>query len=226
MAVLSAMEQPEFNKAGFQQLISGLDQDQLTAFQHIANLTHHVVTPANAIDALSFVGAMYGLRELESWKGILISGASFMADYVDGIVARATGTQSELGEAVDAVGDKLKLALGLYTIWQHDLAPKQLLTSVAVLHGINTAVTATDRLIHDKPVMHATWLGKRAIFMEQWGIGLHVIGSKISQTSYEKGSAIKAAGTALGYIGVGLGVLAGADYAATLWESRKTARNQ
>ncbi|MEO8862825.1 MAG: CDP-alcohol phosphatidyltransferase family protein, partial [Candidatus Saccharimonadales bacterium] len=102
------------------------DESDKNTWQKISDATGTVVTPANAIDMLGFAGAKYGIDNLDSWKGIGLACASFMADAIDGKVARATGTQSELGEALDAAGDKVKLAYALVKIWQMDLAPKPL----------------------------------------------------------------------------------------------------
>ena len=72
-----------------------------------------------------------------------------MTDVVDGRVARSTKTQSPLGEAIDAAGDKVKLAIALYKIWALDLAPKSLLSAVAIQNAANVALVAADRMRHD-----------------------------------------------------------------------------
>jgi phosphatidylglycerophosphate synthase len=232
---METLERPQrFFDEQFDKLVSqfephGLkpaDLTDLNNWQKIATLTNDVVTPANALDAAAFATSIYGINNLDSWKGIATACGSFIADFFYGKIARATGTQSSLGEAIDAGGDKIKLAFALYKTWQLDLAPKNLITCVALLNGMNTGLTAVDRVTNKQPVLHASWLGKRAIFMEQWGIGLHIVGSKVKQANPERAGVIKAAGTILGYAGVFMGGLATADYGATLWEARKHAKQQ
>lgn len=198
----------------------------LNNWQRISEATNHVVTPANAIDAVAFAGAMYGLNELDSWKGIMTTCASFMADFVDGKVARATGTQSALGEAVDVTGDKIKLAFGLYKIWKLGLAPKPLILTIAAQNGINVALTAVDRSVNKQdPLIHPSQFGKKAIFMQQWALGLHVIGSEVSKQNEKRGRMMKLAGNVLGAAGVVVGAAATAGYAKILFSSGPSVRH-
>lgn len=195
--------------------------EELNGWQKLSEATHGIGTPANALDTVAFAGGIYGINHLDSWKGIAIACSSFMADFVDGKIARATGTQSELGEAIDAGGDKVKLAYALYKMWQLELAPRPLLVAVAVQNGLNVGLTAIDRSANDKPVIHPSQFGKKAIFMEQWGLGLHVIGSELAKTNEKRGKAVKTAGTVLTLAGVAVGVAATTGYTKLLLSSRK-----
>ncbi|MBP9738971.1 CDP-alcohol phosphatidyltransferase family protein [Candidatus Saccharibacteria bacterium] len=195
---------------------------ELNNWQKISEATGTIVTPANAIDLLGFAGAKYGIDRLDSWKGIGIACASFMADFADGKVARATGTQSELGEALDAAGDKIKLAYALVKIWQLELAPKELLCAVAVQNGLNTGITLADKAINkNESVIHASWAGKRAIFLQQWGIGLNVVGSQMEKDEMRNARSVRLAGNIIGACGVVMGGIATAGYTRTLWRSLK-----
>ncbi len=197
----------------------GADQN---VWQKISDATNTVVTPANAIDLLGFAGAKYGIDNLDSWKGIAVASASFLADVVDGKVARATGTQSELGEALDAAGDKVKLAYALVKIWQMDLAPKPLLVGVAAQNGLNAGLTIADRIVNkEDPALHPSWYGKRAMFLQQAGVGLHVVGSQMEKDEMRFSRGIKIAGTVLGAAGIALGTVASVDYARTLYRSQE-----
>ena len=99
-------------------LVSDLPPEEVeqNVWQQLQHATNDVITPANVLDAAAFGLSLYGIKNLDSWKGIGASALSFSADLFDGKLARATGTSSALGEAVDAGGDKVKLALALYQI--------------------------------------------------------------------------------------------------------------
>ena len=201
------------------------DTDDPKMWQKISDATGTVVTPANAIDLLCFAGAKYGIDNLDSWKGIGIAAVSFLGDLVDGKVARATGTQSELGEALDAAGDKIKLAYALVKIWQMDLAPKPLLVAVALQNGLNAGLTLADQALHkENPAIHASWFGKRAIFLQQTGIGLHVIGSQLEKEERSTAKTVKLTGNVLGYTGVAVGTVASGDYLHKFVQTRRSKR--
>jgi phosphatidylglycerophosphate synthase len=191
-----------------------------SVWQEIAEATNDIVTPANVLDLLGFGACIYGIGKLNSWKGIVATAAGFMTDVVDGKVARATNTQSPLGEAVDAAGDKVKLALALRTIWGLRLAPTPLLSAVAIQNAANVALVALDRMRHEEPQLHSSSHGKMAMFLEQWGIGLHVIGSQVSKTHERRGRLIKAAATGVGVVGLTYGIAATVGYARILYEQR------
>ncbi len=199
-------------------------QVQLNNWQKLAEATNDIVTPGNALDAFGFAGSVYGLQHLDSWKGIIVAAGSFMTDFFDGKVARATGTQSDLGEAIDAGGDKVKLALGLFYLWKLDLAPKSLLLAIAAQNAVNAGLTVADRALNESPVLHSSQFGKKAIFIQQWGLGLHVMGSQIEKGNENRGKAIKAAGSIIGYAGVGVGFVASSGYATKFINSRKAAK--
>lgn len=200
---------------------SPIDTDR-NIWQKVSDATGTVVTPANAIDLAGFVGAKYGIDNIDNLKGIAVTSASFAADIADGWVARKTGTESELGEALDAAGDKAKMTYGLLKIWKKDLAPKYLLAAVAMQNSVNAGLTITDRVVNWKePALHPSWFGKRAILLQQSGIGLHVVGSHMEKNDVRFHNAVKAAGTVLGLSGVALGVVASAGYSKTLRQSKR-----
>lgn len=190
--------------------------------QAVAEKTHGVLTPANAVSAAGIIGAFYGIKRLNTPVGVAISGISFLADFADGKIARATNTSSEFGEALDATGDKIKLGYALCKMWELDLAPKPLMTAVALQNSANAVMTVVDKVQHgEDSVLHASWLGKRAIFMQQAGLGAHVISSHMPIS--EKGrSRVELAGTVTALCGIGLGIAASTGYARRL-KAAKTA---
>lgn len=212
------------DSTGFQNIDNtlSLNQGERNIFQKISDKTGTIITPSNIIDVASMAGSKYGIDRLDTWRGIGTALLSFGADMVDGKVARATGTQSALGEAIDAGGDKIRLAYAIGKIWQMDLAPKRLLVAVAIQNSLNTALTMVDRATNaDEPQIHPSWWGKRAILMQQTGIGLHVIGSRLEKDEKLAASCFsKTAGSILGYAGVAFGVVASSGYVATLLKKK------
>lgn len=196
------------------------DNEQLNTWQQIAGATNDIVTPANAVDAVAFAGSIYGISHIDEWKGIGVAAASYGADIVDGKIARATGTESDLGEFIDAGGDKIKLALASLKAWQNNLAPKPLLAAIAIQNATNVLITGVDRNENDQPVIHPSKLGKRAMFFQQSGIGIHIIGARLERDGSSLARPTKLAGNILGAAGVVLGVVASAGYARTLAQSR------
>lgn len=185
---------------------------ELNTWQKIAAATDDWLTPANFIDGVAFAMAMRAGSRLEETSGIAEAAIAFGADFIDGKVARATGTASPKGEAVDAAGDKIKLGYYLVKIWQDSLAPKPLMAAVGIQNATNVAITAYDRKKNPIPQVHPNTDGKHGIFMQQIGLGMHVIGNKVAKTRPETGWAIKTAGTALTVLGIARGLRATKSY--------------
>lgn len=199
--------------------VMDLDKDP-NNLQIVANATHGVATISNAIDAVAMWQAIDGINNLDTWRGIRKSAASFLADLIDGPIARVTGTSSIVGEAADAVGDKIKLIYALHKIEEMELAPKLLLDAVKLQNLTNVGITVIDQVSnHGNPQIHASWVGKRAILAQQTGIGLHVIAARLEKDGSSRAEAVRKAGDTIGWTGVGLGVIATKGYAETLWQS-------
>lgn len=187
--------------------------EEFNRWQQLSEATGTVVTPANIIDAMGFIGAKYGIDRIDTPRGAAIVALSYGADVIDGKVARATGTESKLGEAVDAAGDKVKLAYGLVQVWRKGLASKPLLTAVAVQNVANSALTLADQRINGKePVIHSSYLGKRSFFMQELGVGLSIAGTQIRDRGFGFGEKIRKTGNFIGFAGVAVGTVATAGY--------------
>lgn len=149
--------------------------------QKIAEGSGGLVTPANCIDAIAFAGVIKYAPELDRLQGIVMVGASYAADMVDGIVARSTGTTSKIGEAFDAAGDKIKTAYTAAHIARLDLAPRTLLAAVALQNIANTGAVIYDRLHNRTPQITVSKPGKRSTFSNTLGLSLHSIGAEIER---------------------------------------------
>lgn len=182
-------------------------------FQRVAEATRGVVTPANVMDVAAFALAVESAPKMDTWRGIVTMAVSYLTDLGDGATARATGTVSEVGAGVDAVGDKLKTAYVGYHVARRELADYDLLTVVAGYNLATAGAAAYDRLTHDEPRVETNVPGKRAVFAASLGLGLQIIGNKVAETDEQKGRALKRAGTGVGYGGLAhYGVKAIRDY--------------
>jgi phosphatidylglycerophosphate synthase len=198
------------------------DHDR-NVWQKVSDATGTVVTPSNLLDGACFVGAKHGLDNLDSWRGIGAAAASFLPDIVDGDIARATGTSSKLGEGLDAIGDKAKMAYAVFKIIQQNLAPRPLVGAIAVQNGCNVALTTADQ-IANKPnhVLHSSWPGKGSMALEQSGAALHIVASKMEQSHSAHAANVRKAANVLGWAGVGLGVISTIGYSKELVNSLRS----
>ena len=100
--------------------------------------------------------------------GFLLLGAVVSTDWVDGYIARRTGSVTELGKLLDPIADRLALAAALITLVATDLFPlwaalvilvRDAAVLVAGIYGIRRGVR-----IEVRPI------GKLATFTLMWGI--------------------------------------------------------
>jgi phosphatidylglycerophosphate synthase len=173
-----------------------------TGLQRIARQTRGVVTPANLLDGAAFLGALWAGPRLENWPGLVAGIASYSSDVVDGKIARATGTASSLGDMIDHVGDKPKIAYALYHIWRMRLADRPLLVTVATYNAVTASITVYDRLANGTSRIEVTTQGKRAMFATATGVGVQTVATKISRTRPKLGRALNVGGAVLAYLGV------------------------
>lgn len=168
-----------------------------TILQEIADSTYGVVTPANALDAAAFLGAAWAAPRLATWPGIAAAVASYGADIADGKLARATGTTSRVGDLIDHIGDKPKVAFALYHIWTQRLADRRLVAAVAAYNAATASLTVYDRLANGTSHVEVTSAGKRAMFATVTGIGCQAIATKLSETHPAAGRALRRGAGAL-----------------------------
>jgi phosphatidylglycerophosphate synthase len=176
--------------------------EEPTVLQRIAQRSGGVVTPANLLDGLAFVGAAWSGPRFETWGGIAVGAFAYLSDVVDGTLARATGTESSVGELVDHVGDKPKVAFALWHIWRRRLAGRRLVAAVAAYNLVTASITVFDRLANETPRIEVTREGKRAMFTTATGIGVQVVASKLRSSHPVVSRTIEVSATSLGYAGL------------------------
>lgn len=181
--------------------------------QVIAEKSNGIVTPSNMLDLAATAVATKNMSKIDTTRGVLMVATTMAVDLVDGSIARATGTESQIGAKIDAGADKLNAGHALYYAWKKNLAPKPLLALVAIQNGVNCAAVIHDSLTHKSTRLQTSKYGKAATFTNGFGVGLNVIGNSIKDSHPEKAERLKSIGTLLGYTGLTtVGVLANLDY--------------
>lgn len=103
-----------------------IPENERTTVQVVAASTRGVVTLANGITVLGLVLVIAGVVLLgkgDMWTGLLCIAIGRLLDVADGIVAEWTSTKSPLGEAADAIADKLGTFLVIGSLLAFELAP-------------------------------------------------------------------------------------------------------
>ncbi len=190
-----------------------MNQKFVETSQAIAEATHDIATPSNGLSLAGFGFVMHGASRLNTWSGLIETGAGFVADIYDGKLARATGTNSDLGEKVDASLDKIKTGYFATRLLVENKAPRHLIYSIIGQNVINAGITLYDQKKNPIQNVHPIKAGKYGMFAQNAGLGLHAVGSKLAETHPKYGRATKILGTTVAYSGVTLSLLASKEYA-------------
>ena len=91
-------------------------------------------------------------------------------DYLDGLVARATGQYSRLGAILDPIVDRLTIISGVVVCWHFELLPRWALATL-VLRELVTVVLAEVGLRRGIDV-EINWVGRIGVIMTMGGIFL------------------------------------------------------
>src|SRR4030042_6294076 len=103
--------------------------------------------------------------------GLLVVGAVASTDWVDGVIARRTGSVTELGKILDPTADRLAVAAGLVAVLIRGVFPLWaallILVRDAVVLIVGTALMLTRRVRVD-----VRFIGKSATFGLMLGVPL------------------------------------------------------
>ena len=89
-------------------------------------------------------------------------------DYVDGLVARATGQYSRLGAMLDPVVDRLTIIAGIVVCWDFELLPRVVLV---ILTGREIVTLAVAQIgLRRGYELEISWVGRVAVFLVMGGI--------------------------------------------------------
>jgi CDP-diacylglycerol--glycerol-3-phosphate 3-phosphatidyltransferase len=89
-------------------------------------------------------------------------------DYLDGLVARATGQYSRMGAILDPVVDRLTILSGVVVCWHFELLPRWAL-AVLVVRELVTVTLAQIGLRRGLDV-EVNWLGRIGVWLVMTGI--------------------------------------------------------
>jgi phosphatidylglycerophosphate synthase len=96
------------------------------------------------------------------------------SDYIDGMVARATGQYSRLGALMDPLIDRLVVIAGVAVVWHFELLPRwalavllarELLMLVLVLGGLRLGLD-----------LHINWIGRISVWFTMGAVGAALVG--------------------------------------------------
>jgi cardiolipin synthase len=92
------------------------------------------------------------------------------ADYLDGLLARATGQYSRMGALLDPVVDRLTVLAGIVVTWKFELLPRWAL-AVLALREVITLVLAQLALRRGLD-LEINWVGRWSVWLTMGGIFL------------------------------------------------------
>jgi cardiolipin synthase len=104
-----------------------------------------------------------------TFGGLILFGAVVATDWVDGVVARATGQVSELGKVLDPTADRLAIAAGLIALVVRGAFP--LWAALLILVRDLAVLAAGIALLTRGRRMEVRYLGKVATFSLMCAIG-------------------------------------------------------
>jgi cardiolipin synthase (CMP-forming) len=96
------------------------------------------------------------------------------SDYLDGMVARATGQYSRLGALMDPLIDRLVVIVGAAVVWHFELLPRWALAVLLAREVLMLVlVLGALRLGLD---LHINWLGRISVWFTMSGVGTAFLG--------------------------------------------------
>jgi cardiolipin synthase (CMP-forming) len=124
-------------------------------------------------------------------------------DYLDGLLARATGQYSRMGALLDPVIDRLTILAGIVVCWKFELLPRW---ALAVLGARELATLVLAQVALRRGVeLEINWVGRWSVWLTMGGIFLALVtGAWIAGAVFGVGLAGSLLASAL-YLKVGVG---------------------
>jgi cardiolipin synthase len=123
-------------------------------------------------------------------------------DYLDGIVARATGQYSRLGAALDPLIDRLLVLAGAAACWSYELLPRWAIAVLAARELL--MLIAGQAWLRRGHPLRINWPGRIAIAPTLFGIWLELLGVHAVGEGFFFAGLVLAWVAALAYIRAGL----------------------
>lgn len=145
-------------------------------WQRIAAGTKGVLTPANVASVTGAVLVVIGLWQVVADNllvGFILIAVGRAADILDGAVAHATGTKSNVGEALDASIDKIVVIAALGVLVGTGIVPLLAAGLMVVRNSANITLSLLAKA--HKKVLHPSRAGKLAGGLEWVSLLLFVL---------------------------------------------------
>ena len=157
-------------------------------WQRVAEATHNVVTPANAITTASAAMVFDGIRQMDRPIGLAKIAAGRALDILDGKVARATGTASELGEMFDATADKLQIGALLLKGAEKGIIPKPAALYIGAQNFSNALLSIQAR--RTGRTIHPNKSGKHTMFAQCTAIVGYIAASQLENAGLNRAAKV------------------------------------
>lgn len=129
-------------------------------------LSEKIFTLPNAMTTLGGVLTWRGAERIDQPSGLAQIIVGRTIDTLDGVVARQTRQESELGATLDAGVDKIVVSKIIYELWRQNAAPRPVLGAIAVFNAVNTCATAAAEYPQPNPNLRPVKTGKLAMAIE------------------------------------------------------------
>ncbi len=142
--------------------------------------TDRILTIPNALSFLRLLGVPLFLwlllvPEADGWAFVVLA-VSGVTDYLDGVIARATGQISRLGQLLDPLADRLYTLATLFGLALREIIPWWL---VVVILARDVMLTVVLALLRRRGIvgLPVHYLGKAATFCLMCGFPLLLLGT-------------------------------------------------
>ena len=189
-------------------------------WQRLAAETGGIVTPANVVSAMGHLAAITSVlvgRTTATRAGGFLAARSL--DAIDGSIADKTGTKSQFGAGVDAVGDKFAIGAATIAGIVRNEIPRAVGVGIAANGLLRSGITIARRGLtgsNQKPSLAGKW----AAAAESVAVTGHTALSALNRyprVTKEMAPILRV----VDYSALALGGIATVGYARDLWRARK-----
>lgn len=125
-----------------------------------------ILTVPNIMTVVGGYLAWQGAEKAGTLPGLVQTGFARSIDTLDGVIARATGAETDFGAILDVTTDKIATSKYLFELYNQNLAPKIVIGSIAVRSAINAAATTIAAKRSPEQKLRPTASGKLGIAAE------------------------------------------------------------
>jgi len=187
--------------------------DAQNNWQHIAVATRGYGTLGNFITLAGLVLSLVGLRNINDGKlvlGVWLLGIGRVADILDGYAAEHTKTKSRIGEALDAVTDKMIALIAVVVFAAGHTIPIIPLLFI-FLHSVTNVVLSIIARLRGREI-HPSDSGKYAAILEWLTLLCFIVARILPKHSVFAADAFNALGYVLLALAIVPAVMASIEY--------------